>query len=114
MAQSWTIVRDVGTSLTRSTDLTTLNALAASALALFTAGGTYDIGASKVHVQWRAIGSTTTLEVIIEDEVIAGLSANMATRAATVRTGLLTLTGITSVDVDLIATLEQSSPAHTI
>lgn len=112
MAQSWTIVRSVGTSLTRSSDLTTLNALAAAALAIFKAGGTYDVGADKVHVQWRALGASTTLEIIIEDEVMAAVSGDLTARAATIRTGLLTLTGITSVDADLITALEQSGPAH--
>jgi hypothetical protein len=114
MAQSWTIVRSISTTLTRSTDLATLNTLAASALTIFKSGGTYDVGADKVHFQWRGIGSTTTFECIIEDEVMAATSADLTARAATIRTGLLTLTGITAVDADLISPLEQSSPAHTI
>lgn len=113
MAQSWTIARSVGTSLTRSTDLATLSALAASALALFQTGGTYDLGVDKVHVQWRDLNGTTTLEVILENEVMAAVSGDLATRAATIRTGLLTLNGITSVDAGLIVAVEQSSPAHT-
>jgi hypothetical protein len=114
VAQSWTIVRSVGTSLTRSTPLATLSTLASDALALFQAGGTYDIGADKVHVQWRALGTTTTLEFLIEDEVMSAVSSDLATRASTIRTGLLTLSGITSVDTSNIAPLEQSSPAHVL
>lgn len=112
MAQSFTIIRAVGTTLTRASSVETLTSVAAAILDLFKAGGTHDAGMNKCYLQWTSTGTTSVLDIIIEDEVLAGLSADLATRASAIRTALLTLSQITSVDVDNIATLEQSSPAH--
>lgn len=112
MAQSFTIIRDVGTTLTRSSTQAEMNALAAEVLALFHPGGSADQGMDKAYVQWRAMGTTTTFEIVIEDEVLSGLSADLSARASAIRTALLTLPAITAIDVADIATLEQSSPAH--
>ena len=105
MASSFIKCANVTTSLTRSDTPATMYALAQSILALFKAGGTYDLGIDTARVQWN----DASFEVVLEDAVMAGLAANTATLKSTIRTGLLTLSQITALSTADIAPLEMSS-----
>ena len=74
MARSFTICRNVTTTLTRADTVLTLNAFAASVLALLQTGGTYAMGADQVYVQW----DNTSFNVVIEDAVMAAAIAPTA------------------------------------
>lgn len=105
MARNFSIARNITTTLTRSDTVETLNAFSAAVLALFEASGTYDIGADRVYCQWDG----ADFNVVIENEALASVAADLAAFKSTIRTGLLTLDEVLALSVDDISVLEQSS-----
>ena len=106
MGRSHTIIRAVTTNLTRSSSLATMDSLAASILALFKAGGAYDLGIDRAWVQWDG----TDLDVVLEDDAMAAPAADISTRNTTIKNGLESLTPqISAVDTANIETVEQSA-----
>lgn len=111
MGRSHTIIRNVTTNLTYAATVATLNGLAQDILALFQAGGTYDLGIDRVWVQWN---DGATLDVVMEDDAMSAVSSNISTRNTTIETGLESLTPVISaVSTANIETFEQSALAVT-